>query len=69
MTMAPNLRTIAAQTKSENHMWYFVEAIKSAMKLKRVCPKCGHKQVVKSEHKDRAVICKKCGEKIPRNRT
>jgi ribosomal protein S27E len=36
--------------------------------LKRKCPKCKREQVVKASEKQKTIVCKFCGAKIPPKR-
>lgn len=43
----------------------YVATLLKMVKHVRQCPKCRHMQYVESDKKQRSVVCKKCGGKIP----
>lgn len=47
---------------------YLMAMVGTILNLARVCPKCGHRQVVSIKKKHESVRCTKCGSDIPPNR-
>ncbi len=43
----------------------FMTPFLSVLKLTRICPACGSKQVVSRDHKHTSVPCRTCGNPIP----
>lgn len=47
---------------------YLMTIFSTVLNLARVCPKCGHRQVVPASEKHKPVRCTKCRSELPPKR-